>query len=225
MRPLAAFVLAAALAGPAWAATAAAPATPAPPPRIFLSPAGEPFRLSPATPDPLKAWFDQADANHDGVIDKAEFRADAVRFFKLLDANDDGAIDGFESADYENKIVPEFAEWAEGRFPGQFPQTRGQGGHESGGHDGGDGHDGGRQRGLFGGGKGARPPASRGIAQLLDEPEPVTGADFALDGRITLAEWIKASDQRFDLLDVSKSGRLTLAVLRARLNLPAPAKR
>ena len=53
----------------------------------------------------------------------------------------------------------------------------------------------------------------------------MTGADFALDGRITLAEWIRASDQRFDLLDVARSGRLTLEALRARLNPPAPAKR
>ena len=71
-------------------------------------------------PDPLKAWFDQADANRDGAIDRFEFRADAARYFKQLDENGDGVIDGFEAADYEHKIAPELAEQAEGRLPGQF---------------------------------------------------------------------------------------------------------
>jgi hypothetical protein len=217
--------------GPAWAATPT-PAAPAPPPRIFVSPSGEPFRLEPSTPDPLKAWFDQVDTDHDGSIDRAEFRADALNFFKKLDENGDGVIDGFETADYENKLVPEFAEWAEGRFPGQFPPQRGdhgRGGAQDGGQRPGGGR-GGHERGgeradsdqdhaQPAGGR-ARPQASRGIAQLLDEPEPVTGADYALDGRITQAEWIKAADQRFELLDTAKTGRLTLDQLRARLNPP-----
>jgi len=86
--------------------------------RLFLSPSGEPFHASPTAPDPLKTWFDQADANHDGVIDRAEFRADAVRFFKLLDENHDGIIDGFEVADYEAKVVPELSDEALGRMGG-----------------------------------------------------------------------------------------------------------
>src|SRR5271170_8216864 len=106
MRRILALGLAVALmAGVAGAQTPPQP-KPAPPPRIFLSPSGEPFRLSPATPDPLKAWFDQVDANHDGAIDRFEFRADAARFFKVLDENGDGVIDGFEASDYEHKIVP-----------------------------------------------------------------------------------------------------------------------
>jgi Ca2+-binding EF-hand superfamily protein len=187
---------------------------PAPPPRIFLSPSGEPFRQSPTTPDPLKAWFDRVDANQDGVIDRFEFRADAARFFKVLDENGDGVIDGFEASDYEHKIVPELAEQAEGRLPGQFapreqsedrPPKPGQRGTEP-------------HRESHGAGPGGGPGhGGRSIAQLIDEPEPVTGADFNLDSHITMAEWLRATDQRFDLLDTAHTGRLTLEALRAKM--------
>jgi Ca2+-binding EF-hand superfamily protein len=216
MRRLLAFGLAVALAaGPALAQLQPKPA---PPPRIFLSPSGEPFRQSPAMPDPLKAWFDRVDANQDGVIDRFEFRADAARYFKVLDADGDGVIDGFEAADYEHKIVPELAEQAEGRLPGQF------GPRDHGGAQGEDRPSRPGQRGTEphreaheagpGGGPGR---GGRGIAQLLDEPEPVTGADLRLDGHITLEEWLRATDQRFELLDTAKTGRLTLEALRAKM--------
>jgi hypothetical protein len=198
------------------AAAVAIPAAAAPPrgkptaPRIFLSPSGEPFRLGPDDPDPLKAWFDQVDAAHRGYIDRAAFRTDAARFFKKLDENGDGVIDGFEVADYETKIAPELAEWAEGRFPGEFGPARGQrGGAEQGGER---EH---RQAGEPGGQQTAQ-GRQRGIMQLISEPEPVSGADFSLDSHITLDEWMRATDQRFAILDQNKDGRLTLEELRAR---------
>jgi hypothetical protein len=207
------------LGGSALAQPASAPpaAKPAPPPRIFLSPSGEPFRQGPTTPDPLKAWFDHVDTNQDGAIDRFEFRADAARFFKALDENGDGVIDGFEASDYEHKIVPELAEQAEGRLPGQFaardrgaqtpdqPPKAGQRATEP--HR--ESH-----AARPGGGPGR---SGRGIAQLIDEPEPVTGADFSLDSHITMAEWLRATDQRFDLLDTAHTGRLTLEGLRAKM--------
>jgi hypothetical protein len=201
--------------------TAPQPATKAAtPPRIFLSPSGEPFRLSPTMPDPLKAWFDQVDANKDGVIDRFEFRADAARFFEKLDENGDGVIDGFETADYESKIAPELAEQAEGRLPGQFAQRAGQS----------------ETRPARQGQSGTEPHREshdatttgpgRRIAQLIDEPEPVTGADFNLDSHITRDEWMRATDQRFDMLDTARTGRLTLDQLRERLaHPPKPPKR
>jgi hypothetical protein len=200
--------------GPALAQPAAPPpgSKPVQPPRIFVSPSGEPFRLSPTVPDPLRAWFDQADANKDGAVDRFEFRADAARFFKTLDANGDGVVDGFEASDYEHKIVPELVEQAEGRLPGQFgPRDTGSQ-HE-------DRPKPGQRttephREARGGGA-ARGGA--GIAQLLDEPEPVTGADFNLDSHITMDEWLRATNQRFDLLDTAKTGRLTLDELRVKM--------
>jgi Ca2+-binding EF-hand superfamily protein len=187
----------------------------APRERLFLSPSGEPFRPQPGAPEPFEAWFAQADANHDGVIDRAEFRADATRFFKRVDTNGDGMIDGFEVAAYERNIVPELGDEAEGRFPADPGEAHAQDGdHDHGGGDG--GHHGGRDGGK--GGHGA--PGPRGLTQLLDEPEPVSGADFELDGHITFAEWMRATDQRFDLLDTAKTGRLTHDQLKALLLKP-----
>ena len=48
-----------------------------------------------------------ADLNHDGVIDRAEFRADHAGFFDALDANGDGVLDGPEVAFYESHVVPD----------------------------------------------------------------------------------------------------------------------
>jgi Ca2+-binding EF-hand superfamily protein len=206
------------LAAIAWASAGVADppaptAAPPLPPRVFLSPSGEPFRLSKELPDPLKAWFDQADANHDGAIDKAEFRADATRFFKRLDANNDGMVDGFEVSDYESKIVPELAQMAEGRLPGQFGPARG-------GEHGGSEHGGGSRDGAGSAPRGQRQSPQRLIAQLIAEPEPISGADFDFDSHITLAEWMRATDQRFEILDAAKTGRLTLDEMRTRLNPP-----
>jgi len=196
-RLLAAAALSLALAVPALAQAPEKPQPqPQPPPLLFLSPSGEPFRKSEATPDPLAAWFAQVDVEHQGFIDREAFRADAARFFDKLDENHDGVIDGFEVTDYEHKIVPELDEWAEGRAPGEFPK-------------------GGREAHAKG-----RSPAPRAIAQLIYEPEPVSGADLNLDARITRAEWMTATDRRFDVLDADKTGRLTLDALRKNLTGP-----
>jgi hypothetical protein len=170
----------AALVSPAWARE-----DPRPPVSIFISPSGEPFRPSAEAPDPFEAWFARADADHDGSIDRAEFRADALAFFKVLDVNGDGVIDGFELARYEKEVAPELAAEAEG-FGGDGP-GRGRGG------------------------------SRRGHLALLDEPEPVSSADLALDSHITVAEWMQAADRRFDLLDVKKQGVLDHAALATRL--------
>ena len=197
--------------------SSAPPASHSAPPRLRL--------------DPLKTWFDQADAKHLGYLDREAFRADAVRVFKQLDENGDGVIDGFEVADYEHKLVPELGEEAEGRLSGlggdRAAQSSGPGSGQPGqGRQGGGRHHGGGQEagdqnrtGQNADGpdrsSGGKPPASR-ISQLIGEPEPVSGADFNLDSRITLAEWMRATDQRFDILDQAKTGRLTLDELRAR---------
>ena len=153
---------------------AAAPArAQTPPTRVFISPSGEPFRPSAQAHDPFEAWFARVDANHDGHIDRAEFRADALAFFKVVDTNGDGVIDGFEVSNYETVIAPEVVDHALG--------------------------------------------AGLGPTTLLNEPEPVSGADLDLNSRISLEEWLRVTDRRFDLLDKKKQGFLDHDALRALL--------
>ncbi|HZZ35067.1 MAG TPA: EF-hand domain-containing protein [Caulobacteraceae bacterium] len=189
-----------ALAGPVLAMEPATDHPPGPPlGRVFISPSGEPVRPAPGQADPFDAWFARADANHDGHIDRAEFRADAVGFFKKLDANGDGRIDGFEIAAYERQIAPELIAAAEHGIhqPGEPPE---------------------RERRH----RGADDPGARGYISLINEPEPVSGADFDLDSKVTAAEWLRAADRRFDMLDPKGAGFLTRESLLARF--PAPKK-
>jgi hypothetical protein len=185
--------------------------------RLFVSPSGEPFRSR----DGLAEWFAGADADHDGAITLAEFRADAMRAFKLYDTNGDGVVDGFEIQAYERERVPEIDEIPFG----------GEGGPGGGGRRGG----GGGRHGRHGGGEGppsggpgdggAEAPSGealmRGAGQegaarysLINEPQPLLAADADVDGKVSLAEWTRATDRRFALLDKAKTGRLTLESLR-----------
>ena len=198
------------------------------PPALFVSPSGEPFRLTPGGGDPFDAWFARADANHDGRIDRTEFRTDARAFFKVVDTNGDGVIDGFEVTNYERKIAPELVTEIETRMFG--PQA---GGGQSGGGERG-GRGGRRGGGGRGGGQRTGAPAEeperpagppREHVALLDEPEPVSGADFDLDGRVTAAEWLRAADRRFDLLDDKHVGYLTRDALFAKLPKPPKPKK
>lgn len=204
--------LTAAMAAVAGAACAAEP-PPGPPPggpggpggppgetALFISPAGEPFRSG----DGRAAWFARADADHDGALTPAEFRADAMSFFKVLDADQDGLVDGAENQAYERRIAPEITQLSFDRGDREGPG----GGPPPGGRGGGG-------RGGKGGGKGPGAIGREGAARfgLLNEPQPVRGADANLDYRITAEEWAKAAGRRFGLLDKDGDGALTLAAL------------
>jgi len=188
-------------------------------PTLFISLAGQPFRGEPGEPYPVVRWFAQVDRKGDGRIDRAEVRADAEAFFRTLDRNHDGVLDAFEVADYEQQIAPEIL--------GAYGGGNGRGGGDavSGAEGGGHGRGGGGRRGGGSGyGAGRSAPSSSagdGLVQfqgaaafsLTPDPEPVASADAALDGKITLAEFLAAVDRRFDLIDVKHLGYLTLADL------------
>lgn len=164
---------------------------------VFISPAGEPFRAPPDEPYPISTWFGHADADHDGAISRAEFKADSLAFFDRLDADHNGVIDGFEIGDYERKVAPEIqpslAGFTEEEEP---PPTRAS---EATPH--------------------VKPPAKRkktvpikgaAVFGMLLDPEPVASADRDLDGKVTRKEAEAAADSRFVRLDINHDGRLTM---------------
>jgi hypothetical protein len=168
-------------------------------PGLFISPSGQPLRSAPGEPYPVTVWFAQADRNHDGRIDRAEFRADAEAFFKVLDRNHDGVIDGFELSYYEHTVVPEILGAYRGGVAGEAAEP-------------GRGH-GERERGP-----GRRQPDVLGLEgavafEMFSKPEPVAAADLRMDGHITLAEFLTSADRDFDTLDKAGRGYLTLGDL------------
>jgi hypothetical protein len=154
---------------------------------IFISPAGKPFRAGKDKPYPVVDWFAAANTAHDGKLTKAEFRADAEAFFHELDLNKDGVIDSRELAYYEKQVAPEIiasfvADNGRQVTPdgGDLPQTT------------------------------KEVPQGGAWFGLLGEPEPVAAADINFDGKVTLFEFMKTTDERFALLDPKKRGYITL---------------
>jgi hypothetical protein len=171
-------------------------------PGLFISPCGEPFRSRPGEPYPVARWFSQVDKNGDGRIDRAEFRADAEAYFKVLDRNHDGVIDGFELSYYEHVMVPEIL----GAYRGGGAPEAQTGAAERAG------------RGEAGRGPRGRQPDILGLQgavafELFAKPEPVAAADLEVNGHITPAEFLTVADRDFDTLDKTGRGYLTLADL------------
>jgi hypothetical protein len=164
-----------------------APATARP---IFLSAMGEPFRAGAGQPYPSALWFAAADRDRDGAVDRAEFLADADRFFARLDSDHDGRLTPDEVIAYERDVAPEIALYAPGRRSAGAGSRRRRSG-ESG----------------YGG------PTGAGQFAWLNIPEPVSGADTDIDRVILRAEFLASAGRRFDALDTRAQGRLTLAGL------------
>lgn len=194
--------------------------------RLFVSPAGEPFRRGPGLPPPAQQWRERADRNHDGVLDRAELVADAQAFFKVLDVDGDGLIAGPEITRYETEVVPEILgrrdepEAAAEADSDSGPRGRASGGGRRGGGGGrgggrgGGGPGGGSQSGSSGGLE-AYNQLLQGAApfSLLNDPEPVLSADYDLTHKITLAEFARKASDVFDRLDRNADGKLDAAEL------------
>ena len=189
----------------------------------FISPMGEPFRAKTATDDTLADWFYQADRNRDGFLTADEMVADAARFFATLDTNHDGEIDPDELAHYEWEIAPDIQVMSKTRrAPGQ-PAPKARDGDDHPDHlRPGRRHDDNDDATLGTGG------ALQGAARygLLNMPEPVAAADADFNRAITSDEFRAAALARFQLLDTSHEGRISLAQLEAmRPALPSESQR
>ena len=208
-----------------------------PPPRarVFLSPMGEPFRAAADAGDPERAWFDGADANHDGQVTLVEFQADAARFFATLDVGHDGEIDPADIERYETVVAPEVSAGSGGMGGARGGGGQGGGGGRSRGGGGGMGRGGGGGMGgggMGGGGGGHRsggsgsdgsssstPQATEPVRQgagrysYLDLPEPIVSADANMNRGIDPNEFAVAAAARFKLLDRDGDGVLVWAKL------------
>lgn len=170
--------------------------------QTFVSPMGEPFRAAAGQPYPSGAWIAEADRNHDNAIDRAEFLADAARFFRRIDLDHDGRLTPEEVAAYERDVAPEIAVYV-GRADMIPTLPRGGG---SGIAD---------MLGLGSGevANGYGGPMGAGRYTWLNVPEPVAAADADVDRLVSADEFAAAADRRFDALDTAGRGVLRLADL------------
>ncbi|MDB5738322.1 MAG: hypothetical protein JWO65_1990 [Sphingomonas bacterium] len=152
----------------------------------FVSPMGEPFRSKDALSG-AEHWFERANSKGDGRLTLGEFRADADRFFQLLDTNHDGEIDPDEIEHYETDVAPEI----------RVISTYGDATLAKTDDD----------------GKVTDPPyptrLGAGRFGYLDMPEPVVSADANMDRAISRLEFQQAADRRFKMLDTNGDGAIT----------------
>ena len=203
-----------------WAQTGGPPG-----PRLFVSPAGEPFRPAGGGAQPMQAWFTQADLDRDNSLSYAEFLADFVRAFGTYDVDGDGEIAPAEITRYETELLPEMARRGGGPGAGGVGDgpRGGRGGMGRGPRPGGGGgmrRGGGRGGGGGGGGRAVAPDSyamTVGAARfgLLPISHPIRNADLDFNGGVSRTEFEAAAQQRFNLLNAAGTGRLTLENLEA----------
>jgi hypothetical protein len=195
------------------------------PPNVFYSPSGRPYRAKAGQPYPVVDWFNQADADHDGKLDKAEFLADAMAFFAIVDRNGDGVISPQEVAFYEQNIAPEVLGmrvigtryrviedrprlWlVQGMLGGSGPGGANMSIDPNPVQDPDQTEKRQRAEPYDASGKGAAPYG------FFDEPEPVTAADVNFRGLISKGDFKTLAEAHFRTLDREGVGYLTLAGL------------
>ena len=165
--------------------------------RVYIAPMGAPFRTN-GVADPMRRWFDGADADHDGRLTLAEVAADAARFFATLDSDHDGELDPQEVSAYEIDVAPEIKLYQ--ADAGFFERARGRRAKHAAKQDA-------RARADY------VTPYGAGTYASLNIPEPVASADLDIDRGVSRAEFAQVAASRFALLDDTHRGYLTYETL------------
>ncbi|ESQ92949.1 hypothetical protein ABAC460_01490 [Asticcacaulis sp. AC460] len=171
---------------------------------IFFSPSGQPFRAKTGEAYPKAAWFAQADRDKDGKISHEEFLVDSMAFFILLDQNRDTVVNSPENTRYETQLAPEIT-----RVDPRIRQPKVLARKADPTMD--------IERNPM---QNRYVKTVQGASQysLIDEPQPIRAADSNLDFKVSDAEWVAASEQRFAILDVNGDGGIAADEL---MNTPA----
>lgn len=216
---------------------------------LFLSPSGEPFRgpggeaawfagadanhdgvltLTEFRADAMR-FFQVLDANHDGVIDGSENQVYETKIApEILGMGREDPEDGPRKGGGGDGPPGGGMGRGGGGMGGPGGGMAGTTGGGMGGHGGMGGPGGGMDGdGPGGGDSPRRATSSRNFSRLegaaryslINEPQPVRGADLNLDWKVTAEEWAKAAGRRFALLDPQETGKLALA------DLPPPGGR
>lgn len=150
-------------------------------------------------------WFRQADTDADGRLTRAEFVADGMRYFRLLDSSRNGELEASEIDAYEAAVLapltprpgtrngtPPSGAATDGKppeaRPTQMPATAAPR----------------RQR--------PDPERARGagLYGIINIRHPIKAADQDMNARVSTEEWQKILSSRFALLDKDGLGYLTL---------------
>ena len=205
MRGLVMMTMMGALAATLASAAGAQPAPAATGSDLFISPMGEPFRGESAAGQ-LRAWFNGADTDRNGALSLAEMRADADRYYLVLNLNRDREIDPTELRAYE-QAVPEIrvgmggygitsgnAKANRSRLSPEYSKAAGT----------------------------VLVPLDRDTSRqgagrfgVLATPNPVASTDLNFNRGISAEEFARAARDRFVLLDANRDGSIRFEELPA----------
>lgn len=152
---------------------------------LFVAPDGKPFRGQPGQPYPSATWFAAADADHDGKLTKAEYKADFIAYFDTLDTDHDGEITPPEIENYEGKILPEVSMTGGGFAGYAYNQATDQGGGDSG--------DAPKAPPLR--------PSGAAFFGFFGSPQPLLPMDTNFNRGISRAEYAAAADKTWKALN------------------------
>ncbi|MEA3004578.1 MAG: hypothetical protein QOH81_3366 [Sphingomonadales bacterium] len=169
-------------------------------------------------------FFATLDVNHDGEIDPAEItryeEVVAPELHQLGRFGGGGGGGGGGAGRGGGGGMGRGGGGGMGRGGGGGMGRGGGGGGGMGGGGGGRGGHGGGDRSGGAAEGGGRPaagrPEGRVAGGLLNLPEPVTAADADMNRGVSAAEFRRAADQRFLLLDVNRDGKLAPDEIRPR---------